>query len=93
MFKAIHDNVIILPDEAQEEVNGIVLAPNAIEKSCTGIVISAGPGIVNNKGYLEEHNIKEGDHVLFGKSALVFPIEEDGKTYYMMKLQHLWGTV
>ena len=93
MFKAIHDNVIILPDESQTEISGIVLAPTAIEKSCTGTVISVGPGIVNNKGYIEEHNIKEGDHVLFGASALQFPVEEDGITYYMMKIQHLWGTV
>jgi len=93
MFKAINDNVIILPDEEVTEVNGIVLAPTAVEKSCTGIVISVGPGNVNNKGYLEEHNVREGDHVLFGESALQFPIEEDGKTYYMMKIQHLWGTV
>ena len=93
MLLATSDNVIVKLDPSETTYGAIELAPAAVEKSCTGIVISVGPGEIDNKGRLLEHNVNVGDHVLFGESALQFPITENDETYYIMKVQHLWGTI
>jgi len=63
MIKLLRDNVLILPDEAEELTKGGIIIPNtAKEKPIRGKVIAVGPGIKD-----EPMELKEGDVVLYSK--------------------------
>jgi chaperonin GroES len=62
-----------------------------VEPPCTGTIISVGPGRVLNDGSREEHNLNPGDVIVFGKSSLNIPLEEDSKNYYVMKIGDIFG--
>ena len=48
---------------------GIIIPDSAKEKPMEGKVIAVGPGKLNEKGTRVAPAVKEGDIVLFGKSA------------------------
>jgi chaperonin GroES len=89
-LQAINDYVIVsLLDNTKQSSSGLILT--AVEPPSTGIVISVGPGRVLNDGTREEHNLKIGDTIVFGKSSLNMPIEEDDVKYYVMKIGDIFG--
>lgn len=65
MSKAVPllDRVIVKPNEAEtKSAGGIIIPDTAKEKPQRGIVLSVGPGRVD-----EPMTVKEGDEVLYGK--------------------------
>ena len=62
-----------------------------VEPPCEGRVISVGPGRILNNGTRAEHNIEVGDHIVFGKSSLNQPLEDEKVTYYVMKIDEVFG--
>lgn len=89
-LQAINDYVIVeLKENEKVSSSGIILT--SVEPPCTGIVLSVGPGKTLNNGEREEHNIKEGDVIVFGKSSLNIPIEDDENKYYVMKISDIFG--
>ena len=62
-MKLLHDNVLVLPCEAEEKTKGGIIIPStAKEKPTKGKIISVGPGTKD-----EEMIVKEGDVVFYGK--------------------------
>jgi co-chaperonin GroES (HSP10) len=46
-MQAIGDRVIVLPDKAEEQVNGIFIPENAQAKGQTGVVVSVGSKVTS----------------------------------------------
>lgn len=93
-LKMINDYVLVKLIKADtQSVGGIILT--TVEPPCVGLVLSVGKGKVLPNGQIAEHDINEGDMIVFGKSSLNMPIEEDlggGKdTYYVMKIEEVFG--
>lgn len=89
-LQAINDYVIVeLIDNTTKSSGGLILTK--VEPPCTGTVITVGPGRVLNDGTREEHNLQVGDIVVFGKSSLNMPLEDDNKNFYVMKIGDIFG--
>ena len=93
-LKMINDYVLVKLIKAEDTSTGGIILSN-VEPPCVGLVLSVGKGKVLPNGEIAEHDIKEGDMVIFGKSSLNIPIEEDlggGKdTYHVMKIEEVFG--
>ena len=80
MIKLLHDNVLVLPFEAEEVTKGGIYIPDtAKEKPNKGRVIAVGPGKKD-----DPMEVKEGDVILFGKyngTELTY----DGKDYLKLR--------
>lgn len=91
-IKMINDYVLIQTDETVKvSKGGIVLAGSVLEPPCVGTVVSVGKGKVLNNGTLVEHNIVPGDSVVFGKASLNQPLKDGDTTYYVMKIEDIFG--
>ncbi|SOK58538.1 hypothetical protein [Yersinia phage fHe-Yen9-04] len=89
-LKMINDYVLIaLIDNNRVTSSGLILT--TVEPPCTGTVLSVGPGRFLDTGDREEHNLEVGDVVIFGKSSLNMPVEEDNVKYYVMKIGDIFG--
>ncbi|QOI71203.1 putative co-chaperonin GroES [Erwinia phage pEa_SNUABM_12] len=89
-LRMINDYVLIaLIDNTRVTSGGLLLT--TVEPPCTGTVLSVGPGRFLDNGEREEHNLHVGDVVVFGKSSLNTPIEEDNVKYYVMKIGDIFG--
>lgn len=86
----INDFVLVELVEAEKKSTGGIILSN-VEPPCVGKVLSVGPGKVLSSGVRQEHNIQEGDLVVFGKSSLNTPLEENKVTYYVMKIEEIFG--
>lgn len=87
---ALNDYVFVdALEKDTTSAGGIVLS--SVETPCAGVVIAVGPGKFMSNGEREEHNIKIGDVVVFGKSSLNMPHEVDGKNFYVMKTGDIFG--
>ncbi len=89
-LQAINDVCIVkLVDISQPTNTSIILT--AAEPPCTGVIMSVGPGKVLNNGTREDHNLKEGDIIVFGKSSLNQPLEYEDEKYYVMRTGDIFG--
>lgn len=89
-LRAINDYVFVsLIDASKPSSSGLIIT--SVEPPCTGYIVSVGPGRVLNDGTREEHNLKVGDVIVFGKSSLNMPIEDDDAKYYVMKIGDIFG--
>jgi chaperonin GroES len=89
-LQAINDYVIVeLIDNTTTSSGGLILTK--VELPCIGTIISIGPGKVLNNGTRDEHNLSDGDVIVFGKSSLNMPLEDNSKTYYVMKISDIFG--
>lgn len=89
-LKMINDYVLVeLLENASTSTGGIILTN--VEPPCIGRVLSVGPGRVLNNGDRAEHNIEPNDIIVFGKSSLNQPLEDDKVTYYVMKIDEVFG--
>lgn len=80
-LQPISNHVIIQPLEDDKTTqSGIVLPDNAKEKPQKGKVVAVGPGKKNEKGDLQQPQVKEGDTVLFKKYG-PDEFEIDGQKY------------
>ena len=62
------DKVVVRPVEAEEiTAGGIVLPDAAQEKPRQGKVLSVGDGRLNQDGSRSEHEVTEGDRVLYSQ--------------------------
>ena len=69
-LRPLGDRVVIQPTPREEMTkSGIVLPDTAKEKPQEGTILSAGPGRLNDDGKREAMDVKEGDKVLYAKSA------------------------
>jgi chaperonin GroES len=65
----LHNRILIKEDGVQEtSAGGIFIPESAREKTFTGVVIAAGPGIMDF-GVFIPTKVKEGDHVMYQQRA------------------------
>ena len=89
-LKMINDYVLVdLLVNDTVSTGGIILSN--VEPPCIGRVLSVGPGRILNNGERAEHNIEVGDEIVFGKSSLNQPLEHEKVTYYVMKIDEVFG--
>ena len=87
--RPLHDRVLLKRIEEKESVKGGIIIPDtAKEKPMEGEVISVGPGKVMEDGKRSPMDLKEGDHVLFGKYAGT-EIKIDDKEYVIMREEEI----
>ena len=66
--KPLKDRVLVLRIEEESKTSGgIVIPDTAKEKPQEGRVIAVGPGAIDDNGKHIPVEVKENDHILFGK--------------------------
>lgn len=77
--KALHDSVIVLPVEIQEE--GVTRRPTKFEdRPDVGLVLAVGE---------EVENLKQGDVVFFGQYSH-FKVTHNNKSYLVMRSEDIY---
>lgn len=89
-LKMINDYVLVELIEGHTTSTGGIILTN-VEPPCIGRVVSVGPGRILNNGERAEHNIEVGEEIVFGKSSLNQPLEHEKVTYYVMKIDEVFG--
>lgn len=89
-LKMINDFVLV-EQLVNSSVSGGGIILSNVEPPCMGRVISVGPGRILNNGERAEHNIEVGDVIVFGKPSLNQPLEYEKVTYYVMKIDEVYG--
>jgi chaperonin GroES len=92
-FRPLHDRVVVRRIDAEEKTaGGIIIPDTAKEKPQEGEVVSAGPGVRDEKGELVSLDVKAGDRVLFGKWSGT-EVKIDGQELLIMKESDILGVV
>ena len=67
-LKPLSNRVVVRAEEAEETTaSGIILPDTAKEKPQIGMIISVGPGKLNEAGDVIKMTLKKNDKVLYGK--------------------------
>jgi chaperonin GroES len=92
-FRPLHDRVVVRRLEAEEKTSGGIIIPDtAKEKPMEGEVIAVGPGARDEAGKLVQLDVKDGDHILFGKWSGT-EVKLDGEELLIMKETDIMGIV
>jgi chaperonin GroES len=92
-FRPLHDRVVVRRLEAEEKTaGGIIIPDTAKEKPVEGEVIAVGPGARDEAGKLVPLDIKDGDHILFGKWSGT-EVKLDGEELLIMKETDIMGII
>lgn len=84
MIKLLHDNVLVLPSEAEEVTKGGIIIPDtAKEKPTKGKVVAVGPGKKD-----EEMSLKEGDFIFYSKYSGT-ELTVDNVDYILLKQDNI----
>ncbi len=84
LLKPLGDRVVVLVVEEQEEtVGGIVLASNAKEKPQSGKIVAVGEGTRTPEGKLLPLTVKVGDVVVYDKYA-GSEVKYEGEKYLVL---------
>ena len=83
--RPLHDRILVQRiEEGEQKVGGIIIPDTAKEKPQQGKVVAVGNGKVKDDGTRVELDVKDGDHILFGKSSGQ-EIKLDGEEYLIMR--------
>ncbi|MBB2168097.1 co-chaperone GroES [Gluconacetobacter aggeris] len=67
-FRPLHDRVVLRRiSPAEKTAGGIIIPDTAQEKPVEAVVVAVGPGARDERGHVVPLEVREGDHVLFGK--------------------------
>ncbi|OUJ13675.1 co-chaperone GroES [Acetobacter sp. DsW_063] len=67
-FRPLHDRVVLRRITAAEKTaGGIIIPDTAQEKPAEAVVVAVGPGTRDEHGQYVALEVREGDHVLFGR--------------------------
>ena len=91
--RPLHDRVLIKRvEEETKTAGGIVLPGTAAEKPSRGNVIAVGRGKLLENGDVRPLDVKEGDHVLFGKYS-GSEVKVDGEDYIIMREDEIMAII
>ncbi len=91
--RPLQDRVLVKRIEAETKTTGGIIIPdNNKEKPAEGKVVSAGAGYRLQDGSIRALDVKEGDHILFGKYAGT-EVKIDGEEFLIMKEDDLLGVI
>ncbi len=89
--RPLHDRILLKRIEEKESIKGgIVIPDTAKEKPQEGLVVAVGNGKILEKGTRISLEVKEGDHVLFGKYSGT-EIKVDGEDYLIVREDDVLG--
>ena len=92
-FRPLHDRVVVRRLTAEEKTaGGIIIPDTAKEKPIEGEVIAVGPGARNEQGQLVPLDVREGDHILFGKWSGT-EVKIEGDDLLIMKESDVLGVI
>jgi chaperonin GroES len=77
-------------EEAETSKGGIIIPDSAKDKPQEGVVIAVGRGKSNDEGKVFPLDVKEGNHILFGKYAGT-EIKIDGEEFLIMREEEVLG--
>ena len=92
-FKPLGDRVLVkrIEDDAMTS-GGIIVPDTAKEKPMQGEVLTVGPGARDDAGNRCLPDVKEGDHVLFGKWAGT-EVKIDGEDLLIISENDVFGVL
>ena len=89
--RPLHDRILLKRIEEKESVKGGIIIPDtAKEKPQEGVVVAAGDGKILENGTRLTLEVKEGDHVLFGKFSGT-EIKVEGEEYLIVREDDVLG--
>jgi chaperonin GroES len=83
-IKPLGNRVLIQRSKPQATKGGILLPDSAQEKPKEGVVVSTGPGKLDDQGVRENMNVKVGDHVLFSSYSGTEVKNAEGEEEYLI---------
>ena len=84
-IRPLHDRILVQRiEEEQRTESGIIIPDTAKEKPIMGKVIAVGDGRLLDNGQRQPLTVKEGDKILFSKSAGT-EIKIKGEEYLIMR--------
>ncbi|HEY8057019.1 MAG TPA: co-chaperone GroES [Terriglobales bacterium] len=91
--RPLHDRLLVKRIEEQEtQRGGIIIPDSAKEKPQEGKVIAVGKGKVTEEGKVLPLDVKEGDHILFGKYS-GSEIKLDGEDLLILREEEVLGVL
>jgi chaperonin GroES len=91
--RPLHDRLLVKRIEEQETVRGGIIIPDsAKEKPQEGKVMAVGKGKVTEEGKVLPLDVKEGDHILFGKYS-GSEIKLDGEDLLILREEEVLGVL
>lgn len=92
-LKPMNDKVLIQKEDAREQSEGGIYLPTASqEKPTEGLIVAAGPGVLNEKGERKPLQVKAGDKVLYSKYSGT-EIKIEGKEYIIVSEKDILAVV
>jgi chaperonin GroES len=92
-FKPLHDRVVVSRfAEETKTAGGIIIPDTAQEKPSEGKIIAVGNGVRGEDGSVTPLDVKEGDHVLFGKFGGT-EIKVDGEELMILRESDILGII
>ena len=89
--RPLHDRILLKRIEEKESVKGGIIIPDtAKEKPQEAVVVAVGNGKILENGTKLTLDVKEGDHVLFGKYS-GSEIKLDGEEYLIVREDDVLG--
>ena len=89
--RPLHDRILIRRIEETENIRGGIIIPDtAKEKPQEGIVVAVGSGKILDDGTRLNLEVKEGDHILFGKYSGT-DIKIEGEEYLILREDEVLG--
>jgi chaperonin GroES len=89
--RPLHDRILLKRIEEKESVKGGIIIPDtAKEKPQEAVVVAVGNGKILENGTKLTLEVKEGDHVLFGKYS-GSEIKVDGEEYLIVREDDVLG--
>ena len=89
--RPLHDRVLVKRIEEKETVKGGIIIPDsAKEKPQEGLVVAVGNGKILDNGTKVSLDVKEGDHILFGKYS-GSDIKIEGEEYLILREDEVLG--
>src|SRR3989475_11973952 len=89
--RPLHDRILLKRIEEKESVKGGIIIPDtAKEKPQEGVVVAVGNGKILENGTKLTLEVKEGDHVLFGKYSGT-EIKIDGQELLILREDEVLG--
>jgi chaperonin GroES len=92
-FKPLHDRVVVSRfAEETKTAGGIIIPDSAQEKPSEGKIVAVGKGARGEDGSVTPLDVKEGDHVLFGKFGGT-EIKVDGEELMILRESDILGII
>lgn len=92
-LQPLQDRIVVEAAAKEEKTaGGIILPDTAQEKPQRGKVLAVGPGKRLDSGQLAPIDVKEGDHVLYGKYSGT-EVTVEGTDYIILRADDILGVV